>query len=91
MTNLSNLTQEQIEELQNLNNAETDYSDIPQTVDFSKARFKYYNLEPKKQLVTLRLDADVLAVLKGFGKGYQKKANDILRAVVIDHKMPEIL
>lgn len=88
MTNLSNLTQEQIEELKSLNDNPVDYSDIPQTTDFSKAKFKYYRLEPIKQTVTMRLDADLVAVLKSYGKGYQAKANEILRSVVIDHKMP---
>lgn len=88
MTNLSNLTQEQIEELENMNNQPVDYSDIPKTTDFSKAKFKYYTLEPKKQTVTMRLDADLLAVLKGYGKGYQTKVNEILRSVVLDKKMP---
>lgn len=48
MTNLSNLTQEQIDELKNLGNAPVDYSDIPKTTDFSKAKFKYYKIEPIK-------------------------------------------
>ena len=90
MTNLSNLTPEQIEELSNLKNQPVDYSDIPQTTDFSKAKFKYYRLEPIKQTITMRLDADVIAVLKSYGKGYQSKANEILRSVVIDHQMPSI-
>lgn len=88
MTNLSNLTQEQIDELKNLGNATVDYSDIPKTTDFSKAKFKYYKIEPIKQTVTMRLDADLVAVLKSFGKGYQSKTNEILRSVVMEHKMP---
>lgn len=88
MTNLSNLTSEQINELENLNSQPVDYSDIPQTLEFSKAKFKYYTLQPKKQTVTIRLDADLLAILKSFGKGYQSKTNEILRTVLIDHKMP---
>ena len=88
MTNVSNLTQEQINELKNLNSRPVDYSDIPQTLDFDNAKFKYYNLVPKKQTVTMRLDADILAILKGFGKGYQSKTNEILRSVLIDRKMP---
>ena len=38
--------------------------------------------------VTMRLDADLVAVLKSFGKGYQSKTNEILRSVVMEHKMP---
>lgn len=70
MTNLSNLTQEQITELENLKSYQVDYSDIPQTTDFSKAKFRYYEIKPKKEVITIRLDADLVAVLKGLGKGY---------------------
>ena len=65
-----------------------DYTDIPQTTDFSKARLKYYTVKPVKQSITIRIDADLLAVLKNYGKGYQVKINDILRAVVMEHRMP---
>jgi len=83
MTNLSNLTSLEIEELNALKDFESDYSDIPQTLDFSKAKFKYYNIQPKKQTITLRLDADLVAVLKSYGKGYQTKINEILRKEVM--------
>ena len=48
MKSTLNLTSEQIKELEDLNNYPVDYSDIPETVDFSKAKFKYYNITPKK-------------------------------------------
>lgn len=83
MTNLSNLTPEQIKELKELQNYEVDYSDIPQKTDFSKAQFKYYDLKPKKEVVTLRLDADLIAVLRSLGKGYQSKINETLRKVFL--------
>ena len=38
---------------------------------------KFYR--PIKQLVTIRLDADVLAWLKNEGNGYQTRINGILR------------
>jgi len=44
-----NLTQEQIKELEELENFQVDYSDIPKTTDFSKAKFKYYELKPNKK------------------------------------------
>lgn len=56
--------EEQIEELKNLDSFPVDYSDIPKRTDFSKAKFKYYELKPKKEVVTIRLDADLLAVLR---------------------------
>jgi len=88
MTNLSNLSQEEIKELEELKDYPIDYSEIPQITDFSKAQFKYFNIKPKKQTITLRLDSDILSVLKSFGKGYQTRLNDILRSVVINHQMP---
>jgi len=55
-----------------------DYSDIPQVLDWSKAEVgKFYR--PPKKAVTMRLDADVLEWLKGYGKGYQTRANLLLR------------
>ena len=56
-----------------------DYSDIPELDDeiIEKATFV-----PAKQLVTIRLDADVVEWLKRSGKGYQARANKILRAVM---------
>ncbi len=80
MSNSSDLTREQIEELKKLDSYPVDYSDIPRRTDFSKARFKYYELKPKKEFVTIRLDADLMAVLRSYGKGYQTKVNEALRA-----------
>ena len=79
MKNSSDLTQEQFEELKKLDSYQVDYSDIPKRTDFSNAKFKYYELKPKKEVVTLRLDADLLAVLRGHGKGYQTLINNALR------------
>jgi uncharacterized protein (DUF4415 family) len=55
-----------------------DFSDIPLKLDWSKAVIgKFYR--PPKQAVTMRLDADVLEWLKGYGKGYQTRVNLLLR------------
>jgi len=56
-----------------------DYTDIPELGDdfFEKA-----NLIPSKQLVTIRLDSDVLLWLKRNGRGYQTRTNKILRTVM---------
>ncbi len=83
MTNLSDLTPEQIKELKELDNYRVDYSDIPQKTDFSNVKFKYYDFKPKKEVVTLRLDADLIAVLRSLGKGYQSKINETLRKVFL--------
>ncbi|KAA0891874.1 hypothetical protein ET418_09160 [Oryzomonas rubra] len=56
-----------------------DYADIPELGDdlFEQATFV-----PAKQLVTIRLDADVVAWLKRNGRGYQTRTNKILRTVM---------
>lgn len=62
-----------------LQDEDIDYSDIPELNDdlFAKAAFV-----PAKQTVTIRLDADVVTWLKEGGKGYQTRANKILRSVM---------
>lgn len=59
-----------------------DLSDMPEVLDWSKAEIgKFYR--PAKKPVTIRLDADVLAWLKGFGRGYQTRANLLLRHAMV--------
>jgi hypothetical protein len=59
-----------------------DFSDIPLTLDWSKAEVgKFYR--PPKRPVTLRLDEDVIEWLKGYGKGYQTRANFLLRHAMV--------
>ena len=58
-----------------------DYSDIPPLGEevFTKATAAW---PPEKKQLTIRLDADVLAWLKGQGRGYQTRINRILRVVM---------
>ena len=60
---------------------EIDYDDIPPLTDAQIVNFKLY--KPTKQQVTLRLDSDVLAWLKKDGKGYQTRANQLLRQLML--------
>jgi uncharacterized protein (DUF4415 family) len=62
-----------------LRDEDIDYSDIPELdADFfRKARVV---IPPRKQQLTIRLDADVLAWLKSQGRGYQSRINAVLRA-----------
>jgi uncharacterized protein (DUF4415 family) len=59
--------------------SEIDFSDIPEIRQLPSDAVigKFYR--PKKQSVTLRLDADVLAWLKSSGDGYQTRVNTYLR------------
>src|SRR6202051_4048243 len=55
-----------------------DFSDAPAVVDWSGAEIgKFYR--PTKKPVTMRLDSDVIEWLKAYGRGYQTKANWLLR------------
>ena len=61
-----------------LPNAKIDLSDTPEVRDWSRAVVgKFYR--PIKKSLTIRLDADVLAWLKGRGRGYQTRINKLLR------------
>jgi len=64
---------------------EIDTSDIPELppaawTDAVRGRF----YRPVKQAVSMRLDADVVAWLKQRGKGYQTRANSILRQRMLE-------
>ena len=68
----------EIEDLRRLKDEDIDFGDIPEKADWSKAvRGKFYR--PVKESLTIRLDADILAQLKGQGKGYQTRINALLR------------
>jgi uncharacterized protein (DUF4415 family) len=59
-----------------------DFSDAPPVLDWSGAEIgKFYR--PKKKPVTMRLDSDVIAWLKADGRGYQTKANWLLRNAML--------
>ena len=55
----------------------SDIPELPPSAWKNAVRGRFYR--PVKQAVSLRLDADVVAWLKKPGKGYQTRANYILR------------
>jgi uncharacterized protein (DUF4415 family) len=59
-----------------------DLSDMPERLDWSGAVVGMF-YRPAKRPVTMRLDEDVVAWLKGFGPGYQTKANLLLRHAML--------
>jgi uncharacterized protein (DUF4415 family) len=76
-----------LEELQKRPKREIDTSDIPELPagawkDAVPGRF----YRPVKKAVSLRLDADVIAWLKKDGKGYQTRANRVLREKMLAEK-----
>jgi uncharacterized protein (DUF4415 family) len=58
--------------------ATNDFSDTPEVIDWTGAEVgRFYR--PAKRPVTIRLDDDVIGWLKSYGRGYQTKANLLLR------------
>lgn len=70
---------DEIRALKRMRDREVDTTDVPPVSDWSRAVVgKFYR--PIKKPLTIRLDADVLAWLKGQGKGYQTRINALLRS-----------
>ena len=40
------------------------------------------NVTPVKKTISIKIDADILAVLQSLGKGYQTRINSILRKAI---------
>lgn len=62
--------------------ADIDLSDVPEVVDWSGAEMGQL-YRPAKKAVTMRLDADVVDWLKSYGRGYQTRANSLLRHAML--------
>jgi uncharacterized protein (DUF4415 family) len=80
-TALSKAQRERLERLAAAPDADIDTSDIPEVTDWSGAiRGGLYR--PRKEAITIRLDADVLAWFREHtegGRGYQSDINRALR------------
>jgi uncharacterized protein (DUF4415 family) len=64
--------------------SEIDFSDIPPlTEQFWQNAVRNPFYRPLKKQLTLRLDADIIAWLRHQGKGYQTRANALLRAAML--------
>ncbi len=66
-----------LEALATMPDTAIDYSDIPPQECFYR---------PAKEMTTVRIDADVLAWLRGYGRGYQTRINAILRREMLSNK-----
>jgi uncharacterized protein (DUF4415 family) len=72
---------DELEILAAMKDEEIDTTDIPEIIRSSSAVVgKFYR--PIKQSITVRLDADVIAWLRSGGRGYQTRANKILRSAM---------
>jgi uncharacterized protein (DUF4415 family) len=78
------LSPERIAEIKAFKNS--DFSDCPILTEDELKKLRPRHPEyfkPKKQAVQIRLDSDVLAWFKGYGKGYQSRINAVLREVML--------
>lgn len=82
MPRLSAEKRKKLEKLAARPDREIDLSDIPEIREIPSDYVigKFYR--PKKETVTIRLDADVLAWLKSTGSGYQTRINNFLRLLM---------
>ena len=68
-----------------MGDAHIDTSDIPEIIDWSNAeRGRFYR--PIKQVVTIRLDADVIAWFKARDRKYQTAVNRALREYMLERE-----
>ena len=76
---LNEAQQRKLRNIAALPDVRIDYSDAPEVYvpasDVQRGRF----YRPVKQLVSLRVDAEVLAWFRGRGKKYQSYMNEVLR------------
>ena len=62
--------------------SDIDFSDAPPVLDWTGAEIgKFYR--PGKKPVTMRLDSDIIEWLKSSGRGYQTRANWLLRHAML--------
>lgn len=75
----------QLQALESITPEEIDTSDIPPLTneDFQKAMFNPY-YKPVKKQITVRLDAVLIEWLKGQGRGYQTRLNEIVTKAMLE-------
>jgi uncharacterized protein (DUF4415 family) len=73
-----------LEKLAQMPDEDINFSDIPElTEKFWRNAVRNPFYRPIKKQLTLRLDADVIAWLRKKGKGYQTRANELLRDAML--------
>lgn len=78
-TPISNRERQQLQRLARKPDSEIDFSDVPEITSVPSKVYVGRFYRPIKQLVSLRVDADVLAWFRGRGKKYQTYMNEVLR------------
>jgi uncharacterized protein (DUF4415 family) len=75
---------DELKALEAMADSEIKTDDIPEATDWTGAvRGRFYR--PVKQLLSVRLDSDVVAWFKSGGEGYQTRINAALRDYVNNH------
>ena len=82
MPKLSAENRKELQKLAARPDREIDLTDIPeiQNIPSDAVIGRFYR--PKKTIVTIRLDADVVAWIKASGEGYQTRINAYLRQMM---------
>ena len=75
-----------LDRLDAMSDEDIDYSDIPELSDEFLSRAERVMWPPQKERITIRVDHDVLEWLKGQGKGYQTRINQLLRLMMEQSK-----
>lgn len=74
-----------LKRIDHLSDQEIDYSDIPELDDSFFTRHRV-ELPKVKDVVTLRIDNEVLGWFKQQGKGYQTRMNAVLKSYMKAHQ-----
>ena len=85
MITSTKLTAERLEEIKNypiLYDEDSPKLTKEQIARLRPAHEAYWNVTPVKKTISIKIDADILAVLQSLGKGYQTRINSILRKAI---------
>ena len=82
MPKLSAENRKQLQKLAARPDREIDLTDIPEIQEIPSDAVIGRFYRPKKTIVTIRLDADVVAWIKASGEGYQTRINTYLRQMM---------
>ena len=79
---------ESLRNIDNLGDADIDYSDSPEVTEEIFSKMSPFLDVDKKQQISIRLDKEIVEYFKTAGKGYQSKINAVLREYVRHIKHP---
>ena len=82
MPKLSAENRKELQKLAARPDREIDLTDIPEIQEIPSDAVIGRFYRPKKTIVTIRLDADVVAWIKASGEGYQTRINAYLRQLM---------